>query len=151
MEANHPLKPAVFVIFGAGGDLTRRKLVPALYNLFLDRWLTDKFEVLGMGLGEMSDAQFRDHLRRGVEEFSRRGKTRKDSWKEFAAHLHFSPADLTDAKAYKDLARQLSARDEAWDFQASRIFYLALPPSLYEPVARMLGQSGLSAEGKNGE
>lgn len=146
MESDSPPKPSVFVIFGASGDLTWRKLVPALYNLFLDHWLPDKFEVLGLGLGDMKDAQFRDHLREGVDQFSRRGKAQSDSWKAFATHLHFLEADLTDAKVYKDLARQLDAQDKKWDFQANRIFYLALPPDMIEPVTGKLAGAKLNQE-----
>jgi glucose-6-phosphate 1-dehydrogenase len=146
MEADHRPKPSVFIIFGASGDLTRRKLVPALYNLSLDHWLPEKFEVLGFGLGDMDDAQFRDHLRQGVDQFSRRGKTESDSWKAFAAHLHFSEANLNDAGVYKDLARRLDARDKEWDCKANRIFYLALPPGMMKPVTGQLAEAKLNRD-----
>ncbi len=143
---NHPPVPSVFVIFGASGDLTWRKLVPALYNLSLDRWLPEKFVVLGMGLGEMNDARFRDHLRQGVDQFSRRGKTESDPWKEFAGNLHFNPTDLTNPKVYKELAHQLDALDKSWDFKANRIFYLALPPAMIETVAGHLAAAKLNQD-----
>jgi len=146
METNQRPKPAVFVIFGASGDLTWRKLVPALYNLFLDDWLPDKFEVFGYGLGDMDDAHFRDHLHEGVDRFSRRGKAEDDSWKEFAAHLHFNEADLSDDKVYRDLARRLDDQDKTWDVRANRIFYLALPPDMMEPVTSRLAGAKLNRE-----
>jgi glucose-6-phosphate 1-dehydrogenase len=146
METTHPPNPSIFVIFGASGDLTWRKLVPALYNLFLDHWLPEKFEVLGLGLGEMNDAQFRDHLRQGVDQVSRRGKPESDAWKVFAAHLHFRPADLTQAKVYKELTHQLDAQDKDWDVKANRIFYLALPPAMIEPVTHQLADSKLNLD-----
>jgi glucose-6-phosphate 1-dehydrogenase len=146
MEADHQPNPSVFVIFGAGGDLTWRKLVPALYNLFLDGWLPDKFAVLGLDMGRMSDDQFRDHLRQGVDEFSRQGKTEEESWKTFAAHLLYLEADLSDAGVYRDLARQLDEKDSAWDFKADRIFYLALPPTMIEPVTRRLASAQLNQD-----
>ncbi len=84
----HP-EPTLFVIFGAGGDLVWRKLVPALYNLYLDGWMPEQYEILGVGHGEMSDADYRNHLRKGVDKFSRRGKAQKDSWKAFASRFFF--------------------------------------------------------------
>jgi glucose-6-phosphate 1-dehydrogenase len=146
MDADHQPNPSVFVIFGAAGDLTQRKLVPALYNLFLDGWMPDAFEVLGLDLGGMSDDPFRDRLRQGVDEFSRRSKTDAESWKAFAAHLHFQEADLNDAGVYRDLALQLDEKDKAWDFKVDRIFYLALPPTMIEPVTRQLAAAGLNQD-----
>jgi glucose-6-phosphate 1-dehydrogenase len=146
MESDRRPAPSVFVIFGAAGDLTWRKLVPALYNLFLDHWLPDSFEVLGLDLGDMTNAQFRDQLRQGVDQISRRGKSQADSWKAFAAHLHFETADLNNSKVYKDLARRLDDRDKAWDVKANRIFYLALPPGMVEPVARHLATAKLNLD-----
>jgi len=146
MDADHRPDPSVFVIFGAGGDLTWRKLVPALYNLFLDGWLPEKFEVLGLDMGGMSDDQFRDHLRQGVDEFSRQGKTEEASWNVFAGHLHYIEADLGNAGVYQDLARQLREMDNAWDVKANHIFYLALPPTLIEPVTRQLAAAELNRD-----
>jgi glucose-6-phosphate 1-dehydrogenase len=146
MGANHRPDPSVFVIFGAGGDLTWRKLVPALYNLYLDGWLPEKFEVLGMDMGAMSDTQFRDHLRQGVDEFSRRGKSEAESWNRFAGHLHFIEADLGNAGVYADLARRLSETESAWEVTTNRIFYLALPPTLIEPVTRQLAAAELNRD-----
>jgi glucose-6-phosphate 1-dehydrogenase len=145
--ATHP-DPTVFVIFGAAGDLTRRKLMPALYNLFLEGWLPDRFEVLGIGHGDMSDDEFRKHLQKGVNEFSRRGKADPESWDSFANHLKFYRADLEKKKAFTDLARKLSARDKDWKTQANRIFYLALPPGMIEPIALRLADVKLNRNRK---
>ncbi|MDD5642963.1 MAG: hypothetical protein PHX53_15035, partial [Syntrophales bacterium] len=71
MATNPAGGPAIFVIFGAGGDLAWRKLIPALYHLFLDKWLPEKFLILGQGHRHMSEAEFRQHLRQGVDKFSR--------------------------------------------------------------------------------
>ena len=146
MEPEKLPDPSIFVIFGADGDLTRRKLVPALYNLFLDKLLPGKFKVFGLGLGEMSDTQFREHLRQGVDSFSRRGKADNDRWKKFAENLHFAKADVTRAEVYLNLARQLDDQDRQWDFRATRVFYLALPPDMIEPVTRQLAGAGLNQD-----
>jgi glucose-6-phosphate 1-dehydrogenase len=146
MEAEKLPGPSIFVIFGADGDLTWRKLVPALYNLFLDKWLPEKFKVFGLGLGKMSDTQFREHLRQGVDSFSRRGKSENDGWEKFAENLHFANADVTQAGVYRDLARRLDDQDKQWDFLATRVFYLALPPDMIEPVTRQLAEAGLNQD-----
>jgi glucose-6-phosphate 1-dehydrogenase len=70
----------------------------------------------------------------------------RESWKAFAAHLHFQEADLNDAGVYRDLALQLDEKDKAWDFKADRIFYLALPPTMIEPVTRQLAAAGLNQD-----
>ncbi|MCB2147295.1 MAG: glucose-6-phosphate dehydrogenase [Deltaproteobacteria bacterium] len=144
MEKEKSSAPTVFIIFGASGDLTWRKLVPALYNLFLSEWLPEKFDIIGLSFDEMKDEAFRDHLRDGVNQFSRRGKVKDDDWRKFAECLHYSKADLGDAKIYKDLAKTLAAREKKWGAEANRIFYLALPPSMVEPVARNLGIARLN-------
>ena len=144
MEDEKRCDPTVFIIFGASGDLTWRKLVPALYNLYLSGWMPEKFEIIGMSNDEMNDDKFRDHLRDGVNQFSRRGKVKDEDWKNFAPCLHFNRVDLTDTKVYKDLAKMLSAREKKWGAEVNRIFYLALPPSMIEPVARHLGDAKLN-------
>ena len=138
----------LFVIFGASGDLTRRKLIPALYNLFLSGWMPEKFEIIGVSSGEMSDMKFRDYLRDGVNQISRRGKVKDEDWKKFAQCLHYTRMDLTDAKVYKNLAKTLSVQEKKWGTKANRIFYLALPPSMIETVARHLAASKLNQERK---
>jgi glucose-6-phosphate 1-dehydrogenase len=143
----HPA-PTVIVIFGAGGDLTWRKLVPALYNLFLDKWLPEQFGVIGLDLKEMSDDEFRQRLRQGVDKFSRRGKAHNEEWNEFAAHLTYVSADFTDSATYAALADQLSGQDKTWSTGASRIFYLATPPTMVEPIVQQLGKARLSHDRK---
>ena len=127
MEDKKHSDPTVFIIFGASGDLTWRKLVPALYNLYLGGWMPEKFEVIGMSYDEMSDEKFQDHLKDGVNQFSRQGMVKDEEWKIFAQCLHFTNVDLNDAKIYKDLAKMLSAKEKKWGAEATRIFYLALP------------------------
>ncbi|MGA8180948.1 MAG: glucose-6-phosphate dehydrogenase [Desulfobacterales bacterium] len=148
MEKENEPGATLFVIFGASGDLTQRKLVPALYNLYLNGWMPEKFEVIGTSSREMTDVKFRDHLRDGVNQSSRRGKVKDEDWKNFAQCLHISKMDLTEAKAYKNLAKTLSDREKQWGTEANRIFYLALPPSMIETVARHLAGSKLNQERK---
>ncbi len=141
----HP-EPTVFVIFGAGGDLAWRKLVPALYNLFLDGWMPKEYVILGLGHGEMSEEDYRTHLRKGVDDFSRRGTAETDPWNDFASHVSFLNAELENSKVYGDMAKKLSALDKKWDIRANHVFYLALPPALIGDVVKRLAAAKLNGE-----
>ena len=92
--------PAVFVIFGGSGDLTQRKLIPALYSLFLDGWLRERFEVLGVGRHALTDDSYRQWLREGVDKYLMRNDADEKSWTGFASHISFSNADLNDHSAF---------------------------------------------------
>jgi glucose-6-phosphate 1-dehydrogenase len=137
-------EPTVVVIFGAGGDLTRRKLVPALYNLFLDKWLPERSVILGVDRKPLGDERFRYELRQGVDQFSRRGKAEDEAWNAFAGRLSYQTADFGDRGAYAQLAERLSAQDQAWKTVGNRIFYLATPPTLVERIVERLGGAGLA-------
>ncbi len=141
----HP-EPTVFVIFGAGGDLAWRKLIPALYNLFLDGWMPKEYEILGLGHGEMGEEDYRAYLRKGVDKFSRRGRAKKDSWDDFASHVSFVNAELGESKVYEDMAKTLAGLDKKWDIHANHIFYLALPPALIGDVIKELAAAGLNGK-----
>jgi glucose-6-phosphate 1-dehydrogenase len=143
MSADTSPKAAVFIIFGYAGDLTKRKLVPALYNLFLENHLPDHFAILGMGHKHNSDQEYLDDLKQGLEQFSRRGKAEDEAWARFSGQFSFLPAELDDDKVYADLATQLADLDKKWQAKASHVFYLALPPSMIETVVRGLAKANL--------
>jgi glucose-6-phosphate 1-dehydrogenase len=140
---NLQLEPTVMVIFGANGDLTWRKLVPALFNLFLDRRLPERFAILGVARHKLDDEEFRRRLKKGVDSFSRRGKADEEAWKEFAARLFFFPGDVTAEETGALLGRRLETFDQEWSSRAVRIFYLAIAPGLVEPTARRLESLGI--------
>src|SRR5450759_3847578 len=100
METSENPNTTIIVIFGAGGDLTHRKLMPAIYNLYLDGLLPQKFVVMGLDIKNMSDEIFRKELRDGVDHFSRSGKTEKSKWQIFAKYLHYQKSDFTDDSTY---------------------------------------------------
>src|SRR5512136_2149495 len=93
-------EPTAIVIFGAAGDLTWRKLVPALYNLFVDKWLPHQFAIVGVDRKATSDAEFRQHLREGVDTFSRRGQAGDAMWDDFATRLTFITGDFSDQATF---------------------------------------------------
>jgi glucose-6-phosphate 1-dehydrogenase len=138
--------PAAFVIFGAGGDLAWRKLVPALYNLFLDRSMPGTFSIIGLDRTGMKDDAFRERMRDGVSRFSGREKVEDESWKDFASHLSFQTGDFTKSDTYERLARQLASMDRDRGGESTRVFYLATPPQMIEPIVKGLSGAGLNAD-----
>ncbi|MFN2151309.1 MAG: glucose-6-phosphate dehydrogenase [Anaerolineales bacterium] len=135
--------PSILVIFGAGGDLTWRKLMPALFNLYLDHWLPEHFAILGLDLKSMSDEDFRSHLHQGVTQFSRRGQPDEKDWEAFTNSVHYISADFTDTAVYATLEKQLTEIEQAWGAKSNHIFYQATPPSLVETIVKQLGQAKL--------
>lgn len=132
-------EPTVLAIFGASGDLTRRKIIPALYNLFLDHWLPDQFRIIGFARTAMDRDAYVAELQSGVERFSRRGHVENQQWQDFAAKLEYMAADYEDPESYSTL---LASMNEGWGKDANKIFYLSTPPALVPVVLRGLSRDG---------
>ncbi len=139
-------EPTIFVIYGGTGDLTWRKLMPALYNLSLDGRLPEKFSILIVGRSAWSDAKLRLHLRKGVDQFSRRGAAKDETWRVFANHISYHQGDYKQSSAYTALAKRCAALEKDWGAPAHRIFYLATPPSLFGVIPKFLGKAGLARD-----
>jgi glucose-6-phosphate 1-dehydrogenase len=142
--ANVPqLGPTILVIFGAGGDLTRRKLVPALYNLLLDRQLPERFAIVGVARKNMENDAFRQRLREGVDRFSRRGAVDASLWASFAKTISYLSEDLTHPASGLVLRARLEEIEGEWGARANRVYYLAVPPAMMQPAAIMLQRLGV--------
>jgi glucose-6-phosphate 1-dehydrogenase len=144
METYQNPNTTIIVIFGAGGDLTHRKLVPAIYNLYLDKLLPQKFAVLGLDIKNMSDELFREELREGIDHFSRSGKVEKSRWQTFSNYFHYQKSDFIDDSTYSLLKKQLVKLEKEWGGEVNRIFYMAIPPSFIEQIAQKIGAAGLA-------
>lgn len=125
------------VIFGAGGDLAWRKLVPALYNLYIDGWMPEQFKIIGVDKREMSTADFQARLRDGIDQFSRQAVTDEAQWAAFAERIAYIAADFSQRACFEMIAQQLRAYERA-------IYYLSIPPSLIKMIVEGLGQEGLN-------
>ena len=134
----------VFFIFGATGDLTSRKLLPALYNLFLDGWMPQRFKVIGLGRTQQSDDDFRKSMADGVNNYSRRGKADAAKWKSFAANLNFLVSDIGDDKTYEDMGQCIKKAGEEWNAEPCIIYYLAVAPRFFAPIAKNLSKHHLA-------
>jgi glucose-6-phosphate 1-dehydrogenase len=141
------INPCTIVIVGASGDLTGRKLLPALFNLYLHGGLPDPFLIVGCSRTEMSDEDFRHRMKKSL---ITSGNLDHAKWETFAASLHYLSIGYDDLASFTDLARSLRVQDKKHGTRGNRIFYLATPPTLYETTAQMLGRAGLSAEGQEG-
>jgi glucose-6-phosphate 1-dehydrogenase len=140
-------EPATIVIFGASGDLTHRKLAPALFSLFCGGLLPPGTTIVGTARTPMSDEAFRAHLYDGVQAGARFSPERCGRWDEFAARLRYAPVAYDDVESYQELRTVLDDIDRARGVapQASRrLFHLAAPAQLYAPIIANLGAAGLS-------
>lgn len=123
------------VVFGGTGDLTKRKLIPAFYNLFLSKCMPEKFRIILIGRTENEDEAFKSELLTAVNEFSRTGKADGIVWKLFSEKLHYLQGDLVLNSLYTDLKKCLEQFETNDNRRGQRIFYMAIPPKYIESVA----------------
>ncbi|MDE3098529.1 MAG: glucose-6-phosphate dehydrogenase [Verrucomicrobiota bacterium] len=135
-------EPCSIIIFGASGDLTARKLIPALYHLFKDQLMPPAFRIIGFARREKTDDSWRQELRAALEEFSRTKPVDEKVWGDFAANLSYCRGDLTDAAAYDALEKKLSGF-QSQPLRRNLLFYLATQPSQFGVVIEKLHDSHL--------
>jgi glucose-6-phosphate 1-dehydrogenase len=139
-------EPATMVIFGASGDLARRKLLPALYSLTRDRLLPARFAVLGFARHPQDDDSFREEMRRGCDEFARRRPVDAALWGAFAKNLFYQQGAYDDPASFQRLKTRLEEIERSLGLPGNRVFYLSTPPSAFAPVIRSLGQAQLAPQ-----
>ena len=136
-------EPSTIVIFGASGDLTRRKLVPALYSLAQQNLLPGGFSILGTGRSRFTHEEFRGRMREAVDEFLS-DPVDRSVWENFSSGIFYLPTDLGDPQSLEGLAKLLKEIDQERGTSGNRLIYFSTPPSLYVPITRMLGSVGLN-------
>ncbi|HEX2024208.1 MAG TPA: glucose-6-phosphate dehydrogenase [Acidimicrobiales bacterium] len=136
--------PAAIVVFGASGDLTSRKLMPAVERLALRRLLPAGFSVVGVGRTPMHDEDFRERMRTLVEEGGGGGDEAKHVWDAFRGGFRYVAGDYGDAQTYADLGRVLDELDRERGTAGNRLYYLATPPATFPVIVGGLGQAGLN-------
>ncbi|MEC8653381.1 MAG: glucose-6-phosphate dehydrogenase [Planctomycetota bacterium] len=144
LRSERSAKPCVLVIFGATGDLTRRKLVPSLMGLSKDGLLPSAFAVVGFARRPWTDESFREVLKDGVEQFGRPETMAHFTEQQDAFVYH--QADFSDRQGYEQLKERLDELDRTRGTAGNRIFYLATPPSAYSSILKNLAAAGLSTE-----
>jgi glucose-6-phosphate 1-dehydrogenase len=144
-EHGHQASPCVMTIFGASGDLTKRKLIPALCNLAKDRLLSPQFAVIGFSYDSMTTEDFRAQLSKDIKEFAPEPVDAK-LWDWFLERIYYVQGDFQDSAAYEKLKTLIATVEKAHSTQGNRFFYLAVSPKFFAPVAKQLGQAGLTQE-----
>jgi len=135
-------EPCSVVIFGGAGDLSRRKLIPAIYNLMLDGVLPASFAIVGFARTDLDDVRFRQLAREGIEKYSRR-PIEEATWADFERNLFFVRGPFDQAASYAALSRRLDEIEPACGVQGNRIFYLSIPPSSMGMCVEKLQNAGL--------
>lgn len=143
MENVVKLENNTIVIFGASGDLTHRKLIPALYHLFANGMLPEDFAILGVSRSEYSDESFREKMKSSLIETE---KHECDTLKSFCQHIYYKPINTSDIESYGPLKTRLSELTSKHHTSGNTIFYLSTPPSLYGIIPECLAAHGLNNE-----
>lgn len=137
-----PIDPCVMVIFGASGDLTKRLLMPALYNLFCDGLLPAQFAVVGMAMDELTTDAFRERMTRDVQAFNTRTAFDPVAWNLLCSRLYYIPGKFDDAAAFSRLYDLVVRLDDELHGRGNVLFYMATPPAVFSLVSSSLDQAG---------
>jgi len=138
-------EPQILVIFGASGDLTQRKLVPAIYQMKRDRRLPPETTVVGVARRPWSHDYFREQMREGIEEFGG-GIGNEEFWQDFAKGLYYCPGDIDNPESYQKLKTFLAELDEERRTRGNHIFYLSVSPNFFPEAIRQLGAAQMLAD-----
>jgi glucose-6-phosphate 1-dehydrogenase len=142
LQQERTAEPAILVIFGASGDLTQRKLVPAIYQMKRDRRLPPETTIVGVARREWSHDYFRDQMREGIEQFSD-GIGAEEMWKDFAEGLYYCPGDIDKPESYQKLKAFLGELDGKRGTRGNRVFYLSVSPKFFPEAIRQLGAAAM--------
>lgn len=137
-QSSTPTFDQCIVIFGANGDLCSRKLIPALYNLYLNDHLPQVFFIIAIDHNDRTDAEYKKQLLEGVNTFSRSGKADPAAWKKFSNNIIYQKGDFTDATAYQELNKTLNACDQKAGNRCNRLFYYSVAPRFIEVISEEL-------------
>lgn len=146
MTAENDVKATYMTIFGGSGDLTKRKLIPGLYNLYLEGNFPANCKILCIGRTEMTDEGFRKSMKEGVDTFSRRGKSIKKEWDIFSRFIFYLEANFLKPAFYKKLNADINKFEKEIGGAANKIFYLAVNPQFFSPIADFINAQGLAAD-----
>ena len=141
------LSPTLLFIFGGSGDLNYRKLNPALYNLFLDNAMPDKFGIVGFARTKYSDAEYKKHLKEGIDNFSR-NKDKNGKWDEFSKHVSYMQLDVGEGKHYDQIPQLAKEKETEWGVHPSIVFYMAVAPQLVPVIIKNLGKLNICHDTK---
>jgi len=136
--------PCTVVLFGASGDLAKRKVIPAMYDLATQKCLGSCYAIVGFARTAMTEDAFRSTLGEAAKSISEVGPIDPEQWNEFAANLYYSPGDYANQEDYAKLARRIAELEAAKNIGGNRLFYLSTPPEVYPDIVEQLGRAGLA-------
>jgi glucose-6-phosphate 1-dehydrogenase len=139
--------PQAVVIFGASGDLTRRKLLPAFYHLHVDGLLPEQLAIIGFARTDWTDEAFREHARESIREFGRADPS-GEAWDAFARHLRYFHGEFAQKGAFEPLVDYLDGIDAEFGTKEQRFFYCATPAEAYEDIVQRIGEVGLQSDAR---
>jgi len=136
--------PCTVILFGASGDLAKRKVIPAMYDLAVHDSLGERYAIIGFARTAMSDDSFRATVGEAAKGISEVGPIDPAKWDAFASNLHYHAGDYSDSQAYANLAKRLTELESEKNLGGNRLFYLSTPPEVYPDIIEQLGKAGLS-------
>jgi glucose-6-phosphate 1-dehydrogenase len=136
--------PCAVILFGASGDLAKRKVIPAMYDLAQHKSLGERYSIIGFARTPMNDDSFRAMTTEAAKTISEVGPIDPVKWNEFASNLYYSPGDYGDQNSYAQLAKRLAEIDAEKTLGGNRLFYLSTPPEVYPDIVEQLGRAGLA-------
>jgi glucose-6-phosphate 1-dehydrogenase len=146
---NHNRPPAsLLFIFGGSGDLNHRKLSPALYNLFIDNWMPEKFGIVGIGRKPYNDESYRKFLLDGIQKYSRRKGEQNGKWQDFSQHVSYLQLDAEKEEEFLQIAEIVKQKEQEFGEHPNVIFYMAVAPQLVPNIASKLGPLNICADTK---
>ncbi|MFP3729052.1 glucose-6-phosphate dehydrogenase [Priestia filamentosa] len=136
-------EPFTFVLYGATGDLAKRKIYPALFNLFLENKLATPFHIIGLGRRELTNEQFRTNVEKSILQFSRKQPQDSNVFNTFLQQFEYSVLDVGKQEDYKTLLEKVMNREREYNIPENRMFYLSVAPEFFDVIAQNIKESGL--------
>src|ERR1700757_3863952 len=137
-------EPCTVVLFGASGDLAKRKVIPAMYDLAVHNSLGPRYAIVGFARSAMSDESFRSTAGEAAKTISEVGPIDPKKWSEFASNLYYQAGEYGNAEDFKKLAKRLDDLSAEKKLGSNRLFYLSTPPEVYPNIVEQLGRAGLA-------
>ncbi|MFB9079177.1 glucose-6-phosphate dehydrogenase [Flavobacterium procerum] len=148
MSTTKNINPTIIVIFGASGDLAKRKLFPAFQNLYLDGRMPKKFQIIALGRAEKTDEEFHNYVLENLNTFSRKAAHEDNDTDKFISHISYLRHDIDKEESYQELNTKLDSIDQAFGIRANRLFYLSIAPSFITTISVYIKKIGLAANVK---
>src|SRR5271165_1657184 len=136
--------PCTVILFGASGDLAKRKVIPAMFDLAQHKVLGERYAIVGFARTPMTDESFRSMAGEAAKTIGEGGPPEPTKWDAFVANLFYNPGDYNDQNAYAQLAKRLTELEEEQKLGGHRLFYLSTPPEVYPSIVEQLGRAGLA-------